>query len=72
MTIGLDDFSRPGHFLGREPAALQARSQRAFDRLRVCVVDGCRTRLSMYNPKSSCWLHQPASIPRSAVVRKSA
>ena len=26
---------------------------------RVCDVNGCETQLSVYNPRPTCWLHEP-------------
>ena len=32
---------------------------------RVCDLDGCTTRLSVYNPGSKCSLHAPMVVPRT-------
>jgi hypothetical protein len=33
---------------------------------RICAADGCRTRLSIYNPSALCWQHQ---VPRRFIQR---
>jgi hypothetical protein len=50
---------------------LRAESVRPFGRPnrtyrfgRVCAVDGCHTRLSIYNGSEYCWVHEPVRYPR--------
>lgn len=35
------------------------RPQPTFAEGRRCAEPGCRTRLSIYNPRERCWLHEP-------------
>jgi hypothetical protein len=41
------------------------RQQRQSARGRVCVSDGCETRLSVYNHADHCSLHAPMVTPRT-------
>jgi hypothetical protein len=41
------------------------RQQRRSTQGRVCVTDGCDTRLSMYNHSDHCSLHSPMVTPRT-------
>jgi hypothetical protein len=41
------------------------RPSKAFGKGRVCREDGCRTRLSLYNPGKFCSLHEPMTVPRT-------
>jgi hypothetical protein len=36
---------------------VHGRPLRTYRRGRTCMVDGCETRLSLYNPNARCWLH---------------
>jgi hypothetical protein len=36
---------------------IHGRPVRTFGQGRTCLVEGCRTRLSLYNPKAWCSLH---------------
>jgi len=31
---------------------------------RVCAVEACRTRLSIYNESETCWIHEPVRYAR--------
>ncbi|MCL4434975.1 MAG: hypothetical protein M1399_09520 [Actinobacteria bacterium] len=42
-----------------------------FKKGRICRQDGCRTRLSIYNPGEFCYRHEARVAPR-ARVRKTA
>lgn len=37
---------------------------------RVCCVEGCGTRLSIYNPDGRCWQHEPAHVYLLRAPRK--
>ena len=41
------------------------RQQRRSAQGRVCLEDGCETRLSMYNHSEHCSLHAPMVTPRT-------
>jgi hypothetical protein len=41
------------------------RPNRIYPFGRVCVVDGCWTRLSIYNGSEYCWVHEPVRYPRA-------
>jgi hypothetical protein len=30
---------------------------------RTCAAEGCRTKLSKYNPSDRCWLHSEVAFP---------
>jgi hypothetical protein len=53
---------------GTAPSSSDATSRR-FPTGRVCSATGCTTRLSIYNAKSSCWLHE---APTPFLLRASA
>jgi len=40
------------------------RKPRTYAADRVCLYKGCETRLSTYNPRSTCRLHTPVRFPR--------
>jgi hypothetical protein len=40
------------------------RKPRTYGQDRVCVHKGCDTRLSTYNPRSTCRQHTPVRFPR--------
>jgi len=42
----------------KRAAAGAERMARTFGDARTCVVDGCATRLSRYNPARCCAIHQ--------------
>ncbi len=41
------------------------RPSRAFNKNRVCLEDGCGTKLSMYNQGKYCYQHEPMAVPRT-------
>jgi hypothetical protein len=45
------------------------RRQRTFDRGRCCAEPGCQTKLSIYNSRDRCWLHEPAHVFHPKVGR---
>ena len=36
---------------------VHGRPVRTYRKGRTCMVEGCDTRLSLYNPNARCWLH---------------
>ena len=48
---------------GSRPQALPRASQRSSAG-RVCVQEGCDTRLSTYNRRDKCWAHAEMKVPR--------
>jgi hypothetical protein len=44
--------------------AAAPKASRRYPRGRTCVVAGCGTRLSTYNPRETCWRHADLKIPR--------
>lgn len=47
---------------GTRPGKLPPPS-RSHGEDRVCEIDGCRTRLSRYNPARRCWQHADVVFP---------
>ena len=45
------------------------RRQRTFETGRFCAEAGCRTRLSIYNSRDRCWIHEPARVFHPKVGR---
>jgi hypothetical protein len=45
----------PRHVVGSD--LIHGRPLRTFGRGRTCMVEGCNTRLSLYNPTVRCSLH---------------
>jgi hypothetical protein len=48
---------------GTRPTALP-KATRRFPAERTCAVDGCETKLSIYNRGDRCWAHAAMRIPR--------
>jgi hypothetical protein len=48
-----------------EPISSAERSVRLARPGRVCDLDGCGTRLSVYNPGARCSIHAPMVVPRT-------
>lgn len=51
------------------PSAGSSRSVRTYGDHRVCAVDGCQTKLSVYNPSRYCSVHAHLAVkrPRRAI-----
>lgn len=47
---------------GSRPRELP-RPNRTYARGRVCVAEGCDTRISTYNKSDHCWTHAPQTFP---------
>jgi hypothetical protein len=45
------------------------RRQRTFEVGRCCAEPGCQTKLSIYNARERCWLHEPAHVFHPKVGR---
>lgn len=58
---------------GSRPRQLP-RANRIYAEGRVCVHEGCVTKISMYNKSPYCWAHAPLKFPltRGARRRKAA
>ncbi len=52
MDVYVRDGSIPGELLGG-----QVRRTRTFLPRRICAVEGCKTILSIYNPRPRCAIH---------------
>ncbi len=48
---------------GTRPQGLP-RASRKYPQGRVCVQDGCETKLSTYNRRDKCWAHAEMKVPR--------
>lgn len=44
--------------------ATGSRRPRRYGTGRVCSVPGCGTRISVYNPRETCFVHAGVRIPR--------
>jgi hypothetical protein len=40
------------------------RPPKVIEESRVCVAEGCSTRLSRYNKRDHCYAHAPTKFPR--------
>ncbi len=54
--------SQPSLF---RPASGSGRAVRTYGQDRVCSVEGCTTKLSMYNPSRVCSVHAHLAVKRS-------
>lgn len=54
----MSEILRGNHVKGKP------RAPRAIDEMRVCVEEGCSTRLSRYNKRDHCYAHSPTKFPR--------
>lgn len=41
-----------------------SRAPKAYSGERVCMKDGCETKLSRYNRREYCYAHAPTKFPR--------
>jgi hypothetical protein len=46
------------------PASGGSRAVRTYDADRVCIVEGCTTKLSIYNPSRVCSVHAHLAVKR--------
>lgn len=47
------------------------KSVATYPEKRPCSTPGCCTRLSMYNPSQSCWVHEPVTPKRYLSPKRS-
>jgi hypothetical protein len=61
--------SETGSSLRAMNVGIHRRPMNTFRADRTCAEPGCETRLSVYNPRQRCWLHEPAHAYHPKVGR---